>query len=260
MNNNFVSRNLKTILLLLIAVIAIVVSLTVRGMIAETLMPFTFFFGFLIIFYTMLRPWGKPVYYIVMTIISVVLFALLFMGGFSFLAKLNLTSKSDDDLIWSVGFAFAAGIIAGLAGILTYSKGWQRLIYSGVTLSILAIAILLICLNRPDLKNAIKAGGWIIMGLQLIITAFLIYIGYFDVDEGRLSKVFLLPIAIIFIIIPLTAFLITTSAVSQEINDSLEVMRMNFWKLSVRIFAVLEILIAVITLIAWQKAVRKVNS
>jgi hypothetical protein len=257
MKNSYVSRNWKTLLILLIAVILIAVPLAVKGMIAETLMPFMFFFGFLLLFYIVSRPWRKPLYYIVMTIISAVLFAILFLGGFSILGKLNLPGKSADDLIFSIGFAFFAGIIAGFAGILTYSKNWQRLIYSGVTLSLLALIILLTCLNPPNLKDSLKAGGWIIMGLQLFITAFLMYIGYFNKNAGRLSNVFLMSIAIILIIIPLTAFIIAPGVTLPEIDNSLQVVRENFWKLRVRIFAVIEIIIAVITLIAWQKALWK---
>jgi hypothetical protein len=260
MKNNFVSRNWKTLLFLITAVILIAFPLAVKGMVAEALMPFMFFAGFLILFYTILRPWGKPVYYIVLTIISVVLFAILFMGGFGFLGGLNITDKSDEDLLWSVGLAFVAGIIAGLAGILKYSKGWQRLVYSGVALSLLAIIILLTCLNAPVLSFSIKTGGWIMMGLQLIITAFLIYIGYIDSKEGRLSKVGLLTVAIIFIIMPLTAIITAHSVTFKDLNDSLEVMRMNFWKSTVTIYAVVDFLIAVIILIAWLRAVRKVNS
>jgi hypothetical protein len=260
MNNNFSPHNWKTLLILIIAIILIAVPLAVKGMIVETLMPFMFFFGFLFLFYTVLRPWRKPLYYIVMTIISTVLFVILFMGGFSFFGKLNLSGRSAEDLMFSIGFAFFAGIIAGFAGILTYSKGWQRLIYSGVTLSFLALTILLTCLNPPNLKDSIKMGGWIIIGFQLIITAFHIYIGYFDKNEGRLSKVFLLSIAIILIIISLTAFIIAAGVTLPELDNSMQVVRENFWKLRIRIFAAIEIIIAVITLIAWQKAVRKVNS
>jgi|WetSurSiteA1Bulk_404760.scaffolds.fasta_scaffold05246_2 hypothetical protein len=257
MKNSYVSRNWKTLLILLIAVILIAVPLSVKGMITETLMPFMFFFGFLFLFYMVLRPWRKPLYYIVMAIISIVLFAILFLGGFSILEKLNLFGKSSEDLRVSIGYAFFAGIIAGFAGVLTYSKSWQRLIYSGVSLSLLALALLLTCLNPPNLADSLKTGGWIIMGLQIFITAFLMYIGYFDKNAGRVSKVFQLSIAIILIIIPLTAFIIAPGVTLQETDKFLQAVRENFWKLCVRIFAVIEIIIAVITLIAWQKTLWK---
>ena len=180
-----------------------------------------FFFGFFLLFYIILRPWGKPVYYVVMTIISVVLFAILFMGGFNILVKLTPPGKSDEDLIWSVGFAFIAGITAGLTGILTYSKGWQRLIYSGAALSLLAFTILFTCMTPPNLKNSIRIGEWIMLGLQLIITAFLIYIGYIDKKTSRLSRVSLSLIAITLIIISLTEFVIAPSVEGE---------RLGFWK------------------------------
>jgi hypothetical protein len=251
MSSNFISRNRKTLLFSVIALIPVAVSLLVKGKIAETLMPFMFFFGFSLLFYTILRPWGKPEYYVVMIIISVVLFAILFMGGFNILVKLTPPGKSDEDLIWSVGFAFIAGITAGLTDILTYSKVWQRLIYSGTALSLLAFTILFTCVTPPNLKNSIRIGEFIILGLQLIITSFLIYIGYIDKKTGRLSKISLLLIAITLIIISLTEFAIAPSVDGE---------RLEFWKLSIEIYAVIEIIIAVITIIALQKAVRKVNS
>jgi hypothetical protein len=171
MKNSFISRNWKTLLIIVITIILIAVLLAVKGMVAETLMPFIFFLGFLFLFYTALKPWKKPGYYIVLTIFSAVIFAIFFLGGFSFLGRLNLFNKSAEDIIFSIGFALFAGIIAGFAGMMTYSKGWQRLIYSGVALSLLALNILLTCLNPPDLNNSIKTGGWIIIGLQLIIVA-----------------------------------------------------------------------------------------
>lgn len=250
MKSNFISRSWKTLLLLLIAVIIIAYPLAVKSMTAETLMPFMFLIGFFLLFYAILSPWGKPMYFIILTAISTVLFIILFMGGFDILVKLTPKVKSDGDLIWSVGVAFVSGIIAGFAGILTCSKGWQRLVYSGATLSFLAITILYTCLDPPNLKNSIRIGIWIALGLQLISIAVLIYIGNNDKKNSRFSKISLLYTAIILIIISLTAFLVARGVKGQ---------RFDFWNFSLRIFAVIEVIIAGITIIALNKAGIKRN-
>jgi hypothetical protein len=148
---------------------------------------------------------------------------------------------------WSFAFVCFTAIIAGIIGIFTFAKGWQRLPYMGAALSLLAVPIWLITciLPYPNLKSFLLVSNWILMCIQLFIAILFFSIGYINKIESRITKVSLLIAAIVLIIISmgLWGFLATAMDTVHEKGFSL-------WKLITRICAIDEIIVAFISLYA----------
>jgi hypothetical protein len=248
MKNHFLSRfdtrNLrKTVIYFAIAISLIAISLVRGGVGDNGLMFLMFVIGFVLFFYAMLHPWEKVSYYFILIVIFIILFTLLLSVGIGILAKMQLGKDYGEDIVWSIGFVCVASVIAGIIGIFTFAKGWQRLPYMGAALSLLVVPILLIiCILHPNLKSFILVSYWILLCIQLFISILFFSIGYINKRESRLSKVTLIIITIVLIImgIGLWGFMATL------ISDS-------FGKLTIRICAVDDIIIAFIALYAFLK-------
>ncbi|MFZ4563394.1 MAG: hypothetical protein ACOYNU_08455 [Bacteroidales bacterium] len=115
----------KTALILLLVAVAII-AISIPGMIlskGSTLFAILYFAGFTLFFYALLHPWQKAWYYA----ISIAIFAgvpILIINlniGDDFLVKMERAGKlpvhGAEDLAWAIGGVFAAGILAGIIGI-----------------------------------------------------------------------------------------------------------------------------------------------
>ena len=260
MKNHFLSRfdarNLrKTIIYFAIAVVLITISFPAMASFFDRgdvngLFMLIFFIGFALFFYAMLHPWGKVSFYFILIVIFIILFTLLLSVGIGILTKMELGKNLGEAIGLSIIFVCVAAVIAGFIGIFTFAKGWQLLPYMGAALSLLAVPIWLItCFFRyPNLNTFLIPSDWILMCIQLFISILFFSIGYINKIESRITKMSLL-IAAIFLIIMgmgLWGFLSTTMETEYEKGLSL-------WKLTKRIYAVDEIIIAFIALFAYIK-------
>lgn len=219
-----------------------------RGSSPGILMVFS---GFVLLFYALLRPWGKARYYVIMTGIWLIIFSFIFLVGPTIVTKyIHFPNKGGEDILWIFGSASVAGIIAGIAGTLIHADGWQRLIYSGAAFTVPALAVLITCLAPPNLRYSTVVGERILIGIQLLILILLTIVGDKNNSTDRFSRISLLSISIILIIIAFWSFLTAATEAPQ---------RLNVWSISMVIFAVFEIVIAIITLFAWRKSVRKLQ-
>jgi len=248
MKNNFLSRfnarNLKkTIIYFIIAVLLIIISFIREYYNGNGLGIVMFVIGFVLFFYAMLHPWEKVGYYFILIVIFIILFTILLSSGIGILAKMQLGKDLGAGIYWSIGFVCVAAVIAGIIGIFTFAKDWQRLPYMGAALSLLIAPILLITsILHPNLKSFILVSYWILLCVQLFIAILFFSIGYINKRESRLTKVALIIITIVLIImgIGLWGFMATL------VPDS-------FGKLTIRICAVDDIIIAFIALYAFLK-------
>jgi hypothetical protein len=248
MNNKLLSRfdagNLKkTIIYFIIGVLLITISFIREYFNGNDLGIAMFVIGFVLFFYAMLHPWEKVGYYFILIVIFIILFTILLSAGIGILAKMQLGKDLGAGIYWSIGFVCVAAVIAGIIGISTFAKGWQRLPYVGAALSILVIPILLIiCILHPNLKSFILVSYWILLCIQLFISILLFSIGYINKRESRLSKVALIIITIVLITIGIGLLGLLATLISD-----------SFGKLTIRICALDDIIIAFIALYAFLK-------
>jgi hypothetical protein len=246
MKNHFLSRfdarNLwKTNIYFAIAVVLITISFIREYFNGNGLGILMFVIGFVLFFYAMLHPWGKVSYYFVLIVVFIILFTLLLSVGIGILTNMQLGKDLGEAIGWSFGFVCIAAVIGGIMGVSTFAKGWQRLPYIGAALSSLVIPIwLFTCILHPNLKSFILVSYWILLCVQLFIAILFFSIGYINKRESRRSKVSLIIITIVLIImgIGLWGFMATL------ISD-------GFGKLTIRICAVSDIIIAFLALYAY---------
>jgi hypothetical protein len=255
MKNHFLSRfdtrNLrKTVIYFAIAISLIAISLVRGGVGDNGLMFLMFVIGFVLFFYAMLHPWEKVSYYFILIVIFIILFTLLLSVGIGILAKMQLGKDYGEDIVWSIGFVCVASVIAGIIGIFTFAKGWQRLPYMGAALSLLAVPIWLITciLPYPNLKSFLLVSDWILMCIQLFIAILFFSIGYINKIESRITKMSLLIATIILILMGMGLWGFLATAMDTEYAKGISV-----WKLTTRICAIDEIILAFISLYAFLK-------
>jgi MFS family permease len=259
MKNHFLSRfdvrNLrKTIIYFAIAIVLITISfvgeyINDRGDL-NGLMILMFIIGFVLFFYAMLHPWEKVSFYFILIVIFIILFSLLLSVGIGILTKMELGKNLGEAIGLSIIFVCVAAVIAGFIGIFTFAKGWQLLPYMGAALSLLAVPIWLIaCFFRyENLKTFLIPSDWILMCIQLFIAILFFSIGYINKIESRITMVSLLITAIVLIVmgVGLWGFLGTAM-------DTKYVKGLSLWKLTIRICAADDIIIAFIALCAFLK-------
>jgi MFS family permease len=214
------------------------------------LMMLMFFIGFALFLYAMLHPWGKVSYYFILIVIFIIFFTLLLSVGIGILTKMQLGKNLGEAIGWSIVFACVAAIIAGIIGIFTFAKGWQLLPYMGAALSLLAIPIWLItCFFRyPNLKTFLIPSDWILMCIQLFIAILFFSIGYINKIESRITKVSLIIAAIFLIIMGMGLWGFLSTAMDTEYEKGL-----SLWKITIRIYALDELIVAFISLYAYLK-------
>jgi hypothetical protein len=115
-------RARKALILLLVAFVIIAVS--IPGMIlskGNTLFALLYFAGFTLFFYALPYPWQKAGYYALIIPIFLALLILIIQDPGIFLNLVNagkLPGHGAEDLAWAIGGVFAAGILAGIIGII----------------------------------------------------------------------------------------------------------------------------------------------
>ena len=113
---------------------------------------------------------------------------------------------------------------------------WRRSLYVGAGLSIVVSAMLIIFVTPPFRKDAIPGSEWIITGVQLLIAAIIFGIGYKHKRDSWLTRILLILLGVGVIILGLLGFLV--SAIETEMT--------SVWKLTTRICAIAELIIAFI--------------
>lgn len=112
---------------MLILVAMAIISIAIPGMIlskGNTLFALLNFSGFVLFFYALLHPWQKASYYAISIVVFVGLPVLIINLniGDDFLVRMERAGKlpvhGAEDLAWTIGGVFAAGILAGIIGII----------------------------------------------------------------------------------------------------------------------------------------------
>jgi hypothetical protein len=119
----FDSDNLrKTMLYLAIAILLIIASLFCGFTKGNSFAVILFFIGCVLFFYGALHPWGKPFYYLVLVVISIIIFLLLCFVGVDLLVKMYNHGKEAEDIAWLIGGVCIAAFIAGIIGAFRFRK------------------------------------------------------------------------------------------------------------------------------------------
>jgi hypothetical protein len=237
MKNHFLSRFesyriRNTIILLIIAILSIIISLLV-GVNDNIPMILLLLGGTILFFIAILNLWQNATYYAIL----IVAFAVIF--------TINLFVGRSEDIVMGIGFICVAGFIAGIIGLFIRAKSWNPLPFIGASLSLLALAILVVTMPPPSVfKNVTRVTVWILVGLQLFIAILLVVNGYLKQRESRLSRISLTVSAIMLIIMSLWGFILPTME-SESIGN---------WKYSTGIFAIVELIIAFIVIYTIIKA------
>lgn len=113
---------------------------------------------------------------------------------------------------------------------------WRRSLYVGTGLSIVVSAMLIIFVTPPFKNDVIPGSEWIIIGIQLSIAAIIFGIGYKNKRNSWLTKILLILLGVGIIILGLLGFLVP--AIETEMT--------SVWKLTTRICAIAELIIAFI--------------
>jgi hypothetical protein len=226
MKNLDIRHNWKTLILVVIMVLTVpLITIPILKAFSADLQYVMFFGGVMLFFFALLLLLKKVIYYAILIVAGAVIFT------FSWFVKGSL----GEDIAISVGFMCSAGFIAGIIGLLTYARSWNRLPYAGAALSLLVIPILLISISSPPYRKLVTpVSEGILIGIQLFITILLLNIGYINRSESWLSRALLIIVAIVLILLGLWVFIAN-----------------NF---TAKIYAIYEIIVAFIALYAFLKS------
>jgi hypothetical protein len=108
--SRFDSENLrKAMIYLAISILMIIASLFIGLAKDSSFAAILFFTGCALFFYGALRPWGRPVYYLVLDVVSVVVFLILVFTGIDYLVKYyNHGHEAEDVSMTLAGVCIAA--------------------------------------------------------------------------------------------------------------------------------------------------------
>jgi hypothetical protein len=194
--------------------------------------------GIIFLFFTVLHPWEKAASFAVLTVGCLVILALDFIWPFI-----------NEDVAMAAGFGCLAGIMTGIIGIFTRVKSWKRLPYSGALLSVIALGIIITTVI-PSLKGIITlTSEWLLIGIQLLITISLFGIGIINKSDLPINKIMLVVLAAILILLGIWGFYVSKWPVDE--------IRKTFDTLMIRIFSVIEIIIALLSLYACNRGYNK---
>jgi hypothetical protein len=113
---------------------------------------------------------------------------------------------------------------------------WRRALYIGAGFSIVVSAMLLFIVIPPFKEDAMPGSEWTLIGIQLLIAAIIFGIGYKNKRNSWLTRIFLILLGSGVIFLGLLGFLIP--AVETEMT--------SVWKLTTRICAIAELIVAFI--------------
>ena len=121
--SRFDSENLtKTMVYLVIAILLIAIPFFTGFVKGNSLARIILFIGEIIFFYSALRYWENPIYYLVLVVISIILFLLLCFVGVNILVKMYSHGHEAEDIAWTIGGGCVAGFIAGISGVFRFRK------------------------------------------------------------------------------------------------------------------------------------------
>jgi hypothetical protein len=230
MKKKFLSRfdvrhNWKTLILIVVILVTVpLITIPILKAFRTDLHYNMFFGGVILFFFALLLLLKKVIYHAILIAACAAIFTI----------NLFLLKSLSEDIALSLGFICVAGYIAGIIGLLTYSRSWNRLPYAGGALSLLVIPILLISISSPPYRKLVTpASEGILIGIQVFITILLFSIGHINRRESWLSKAPLLIVAIGLILLGLWLF-IANNAIG-------------------RIYAFVEIIVAFIAFYAFLK-------
>ena len=113
----------KALILILVAVV--IISIAIPGMIlskGNSMFALMYFAGFTLLFYSLLHPWQKASFYAISIAIFVALPIIIINLPGDYLVKMEKAGKlpvhGAEDLAWAIGGIFAAGILAGIIGLI----------------------------------------------------------------------------------------------------------------------------------------------
>lgn len=228
----FNSKNWKkTIILFTIAAILITISLII-GISDNFPMILIFFTGCIFFLFSILHCWKKTKYF---AIFAGICFALLIIDFiFPFI---------NEGIAMTFGFVCFIGTIAGIIGVFTRIKSWNRLPVAGALLSIVALGILTVTVTGLPMKHILTKGTeWILISLHILVSIILLVTGIINKKESLSTKVILLTSGTIFVLYCFWG--VYASTWQFEENSK------GFTSLMLRIFAFFEIFIAFITIYA----------
>jgi hypothetical protein len=223
----------KTIILLLIASLVITVSLIIGT--ADNLPIIVMLLVGLILFYFgILHPWEKASHFAILTAIFIIILVTDFLWPFI-----------NEAIAMSVGLVCLAGIIAGIIGVFSRIKGWQRLPFSASIVSLLALGFIITNLDNPLKELIAPTSEWIfIIGLQIFITILLFSVGLINKREKWFTKIMLITATLFLIFLSVWGFYTSSKHFGEAMNSE------AFAILMFKIIGSIEIIIASISLYA----------
>jgi hypothetical protein len=223
----------NTLILAVCAVLLISVSL-VAGISDNLPMIAMLLAGLIFLCFAVLHTWEKASYFAILTAVCFLILILDFIWPFI-----------SEDIAMAAGFGCFAGIVTGIIGIFTRIKGWQRLLFGGSLISLVALAIISTNTGLPSKEQYAPLNEWIlIIVAQVIITILLLAIGILNKREKWLTKLLLIFAAIVLILLSIWGFHASAWQFGAEVHSK------YFMILMFRIYASLEIIIAALSLYA----------
>ncbi|HOY32909.1 MAG TPA: hypothetical protein PKW80_13605 [Bacteroidales bacterium] len=126
MKDNLIQKlmesRIRQTIILLAAGIALVLFSALVGKFGATMNVIAFFTGSVLLFYGMLRYWEKALLYIIMCVVFIVLIILEFQVGIDILVKKFKGTHEAEDIAWTIGGVFFAGVLAGIIGFFSFIR------------------------------------------------------------------------------------------------------------------------------------------
>ncbi len=225
----------KTIVLLVIATLFITVSIII-GTADNLPMIGMLFTGLILFYFAILHPWKKASRFAILTAIFIIILITDFLFPFI-----------NEDIAMSIGFGCLAGIIAGIIGIFSRIKGWQRLPFTASLVSLLALGFIGTNLGNPSKELIAPTNEWIlIIGLQILVTILLICVGLINKRDKWYTKSMLITTTIVLVFLSIWGFHTSSMHFGKEVGPE------AFEILLFRIIGSTEIITAALSLYSFR--------
>jgi hypothetical protein len=183
----------KTMILLVICAAFLAVSLIV-GTSDNVPMIVMMSAGIVILYFTALYPWEKATYFAILAAICMIILAVDFIFPFF-----------TEGIAMTAGLICFAGVIAGLIGIFTRLKGWNRFPYASALLSFVALVVLITSITRA-LGILYPGKQWILVGLQAVFIITFFVIALINRQGGGFTRIILIISGILLLLVGAWAF------------------------------------------------------
>lgn len=226
----------RTIILTVVAALLIAVSLLV-GTGDNLPMIVLLLAGLITFFFALLHPWKKAISFAVLTGICLLVLVLIFI--------FPVISEEFSMTISFIGFA---GAIAGIIGIFSRIKGWQRLPITASLISLIALAVVSANLDNPKAEQIAPMVEWLlVIAGQITATLLLFAAGLINKREKIFTKAVLAVATVLLALLCAWGFYASTWSYGDAVNS------VEFTILMFRFYGSLEILIIVLTLLSLKK-------